>query len=1053
MLSRRECGELLAGADDIAALAAITRAVGFTGIPEPIDRRTRRALGIADDCRKAWVQKRAPSGGGILRALLLDASGAAVLRDRLTRIGRRLVTHQSPLLWLIGAIARDQGRVALAVVDSAGARPRVRALVVDLAKVTESDADTLAALAAAAGGDDVAAHTRWIEVLGREAVTRRFYQAVARHVDALALSATGHAHPEVRREQSLLQVSRLLFLAFLESKGWLDGNRAFLAERFADCMLRGGGFHQRVLQPLFFGTLNTPMSRRAPLARALGRIPFLNGGLFARASVEKLSKLRFPDDSLGEFLDDVLTRYRFTSREESDEWSEAAIDPEMLGKSFESLMEEPLRRSSGSYYTPQQLVAHVTDSALYHALGDAAHATAGVEGLLKGEVPADERGRSRLKARLGALRVLDPACGSGAFLVYALERLADLQSALGDRRPREMLRRHVLATSIFGVDVNPTAVWLCELRLWLSCVIDSSEDVVAVQPLPNLDRNIRVGDSLIGDGFEPGVVPLSRTTPLTKLRMRYIRATGRRKLTLARALDREVKQHVTAILRAQLHALTERRHALLHAARGRDLFGRRRGALPAELQQLADDRAHARELRMRLESIESSSTLPFSFSTHFADVLDRGGFDVVLGNPPWVRPHHLGPAMREALRSRYAVLRHATWRHGAELAGVRSAFGGQGDLSAAFVERALALLTDGGTVALLVPMKLWKSIAGGGIRRHLFERAQLKAVEDWSDAAAVFDAVVYPSLVVAQRCAETARDVAVTVHRRDLAIRWRTPQESVAFDDSTGSPWMLLPPDARASFNRLRAIGVALHACGLGRVTLGVKTGCNAAFVVRRGSDDVESSLLRPLLRGGDVTTWVSAPSGHCIVWTHGRNGRPLDRLPPLAHMHFMRYRSTLQQRSDARGTKWWSLFRTDGARSDLPRVVWSDVARVPRASVLRAGDPTVPLNTCYVVRCRDEVDAVTLAALLNSPIAAAWLGALAEPARGGYRRLFAWTVASFPVPDDWSRARDILGALGCRAVEGFAVSAAELFDAACQAYRLRASSVAALCDWMLGAR
>jgi hypothetical protein len=230
-----------------------------------------------------------------------------------------------------------------------------------------------------------------------------------------------------------------------------------------------------------------------------------------------------------------------------------------------------------------------------------------------------------------------------------------------------------------------------------------------------------------------------------------------------------------------------------------------------------------------------------------------------------------------------------------------------------------------------------------------------------------------------------------------------------------------------------------------------VKTGCNAAFIVDAGSGSVEPSLLRPLLRGEDVAAWASPPSGRCIVWTHGRNGQPLERLPPLANMHLVPHRPVLQQRSDVRGAKWWSLFRTEGARSDLPRVVWPDLSRVPRATVLRAGDATVALNTCYVVRCRDERDAFTLAALLNSPVAAAWLGALAEPARGGYRRLLAWTVASFPVPDDWARARDVLGSLGDSASHGHRVSPADLFDAACQAYRLRPASIAALCDWMRG--
>ncbi|MGH7713218.1 MAG: Eco57I restriction-modification methylase domain-containing protein, partial [Gemmatimonadaceae bacterium] len=800
--------------------------------------------------------------------------------------------------------------------------------------------------------------------------------------------------------------------------------------------------------------LNTRPSRRAAAARALGAIPFLNGGLFARSIVEKRARLRFPDDAIGAFLDEVLTRYRFTAREETTDWSEVAIDPEMLGKAFESLMAASSRRGSGSYYTPQALVAHVSESALQHALGQSESDRIVVSALLRGERVPPGSAVTHLRQRLAGVRVLDPACGSGAFLVHALELIADLHVALGDERPRDVLRRSVLAGAIFGVDLNPIAVWLCELRLWLSCVVDSTEqDVQRVPPLPNLDRNIRVGDALLGDGFEPTFIPTPSTAPLARLRLRYARATGRRKIALARTLDREVQRFVAAGLRNELAALKARRHALITATRGRDLFGARRGALPAEQQQLATDRARARELRLRLRSLDSAASLPFSFPSHFADVLDRGGFDVVLGNPPWVRPHHVGPAMREALRRRFTVLREAAWRRGSELAGARSGrvFGGQPDLAAAFVERGLDLLRQGGTLALLVPVKLWKSLAGGGVRRLLFERAVVRAVEDWSDAPAVFDAAVYPSLIVANRQAGMPNGVELTLHRRDLAIRWHAPRQTVPFDQSTGSPWLLLPPDARAAFERLAKTGIPLHEAAIGRITLGVKTGCNAAFIIGADDDPVEPSLLRPLLRGEDVAAWTSPPSRQRIIWTHGRSGQPLERLPPLAQMHFAEHRYALEQRSDARGTKWWALFRTEGARHDTARVVWPDLARVPRAAVLRAGDPTVPLNTCYVVRCKDEADALTLAAVLNSPLAAAWLGAIAEPARGGYRRLFAWTVSLLPVPDDWSRARDVLGSLGSLAVQGHTITPADLFEAACQAYRLRRASVTALCDWMRG--
>jgi hypothetical protein len=156
-----------------------------------------------------------------------------------------------------------------------------------------------------------------------------------------------------------------------------------------------------------------------------------------------------------------------------------------------------------------------------------------------------------------------------------------------------------------------------------------------------------------------------------------------------------------------------------------------------------------------------------------------------------------------------------------------------------------------------------------------------------------------------------------------------------------------------------------------------------------------------------------------------------------------------LANRTDLRGSAiWWTLFRTEGADHSRTRVVWSDFGRAPRAAVLPVGDLTVPLNSCYVVSCDDVLDALALTTLLNSPLAAAMLNAIAEPARGGWRRYLAWTVSLLPLPRDWPRARAILAPLAERALLGHAPTSDELLTAACGAYRLRRADIASLIAW-----
>jgi hypothetical protein len=201
------------------------------------------------------------------------------------------------------------------------------------------------------------------------------------------------------------------------------------------------------------------------------------------------------------------------------------------------------------------------------------------------------------------------------------------------------------------------------------------------------------------------------------------------------------------------------------------------------------------------------------------------------------------------------------------------------------------------------------------------------------------------------------------------------------------------------------------------------------------------------------VRRWTIHPSDERIVWTHGTDGAPLKTLPPLTRRWFSHWRMSLEQRSDLRGNaQWWSLFRTDSADSSYARVIWNDLGRSPRAAVLVPGDSTVPLNTCYVVRCATLPDAYTFAALLNSPLVAAWLGALAEPARGGHRRHLGWTMALLPIPRDWARARTLLAPLAERAIRGGGsaaiLTADELQRATLQAYRLRPDAVEPLMVW-----
>jgi hypothetical protein len=1049
------------------------------------------------------------SGPDERRLLLASLPGSANLRQAVAALAKG-VTRESPhLYWGIVARAREGQELIIAACNSHGGGARVSALTVQVERITSSDIETIRLLADSSVADAAMAHARWMEILGREGIGRRFFLTLAGVVERMALESESAPRTTMAesREVALLCVSRLLFLAFLEAKGWLDGDHDFLQRHFARVSSGGKPLHAGLLRPLLFGTLNTRYARRAPAARAFGCVPFLNGGLFTPTPLERRSRVRFSDSSLGALFGDLLARWSFTAREDSAAWSGAAVDPEMLGRAFESLMAQGERRRGGVYYTPHELVRTTTREALVDALVRDGLTVEHVIPLLDdgvspcapssaGAASPDDSVRRVLLERARSIRVLDPACGSGAFVVHVLETLADLRGKLGDTRPVSARRREVLVRQIAGVDMNPVAVWLCQLRLWLSVAVeDQSADPSKVLPLPNLDRHILVGDALDSDLAPPGARRLASTDDpsLERTRERYARATGVRKRTLGGVLTRAERARANRLLGDALAIAAHRRHELLVMLRSRDLFGERAEGSRQARSRLVSLRELVRELRARRRKLHDGGALPFSFDVHCGG---NAGFDVVLGNPPWVRVHEIPPYVRERLRARYSVLRGSGWQVGARASGAGGGFGSQPEMSAAFVERALELAAPDGTVALLLPAKLWRTLSGAALRTHVAREARLVALEDWSDAPPLFDAVVYPSLLVARRGQDvpdaSSAPARVTVHaspspkgrgehaafpargvQTSRSSTWDASASDLPLDrGDPASPWLLLPPDVRTAFDILRSKGIALSESGYaGRPMLGVKTGFNAAFLVDPVSNGstcahpagmakvssgarsgvVEVELLRSAARGEDVRPWRLAPDRPQLVWTHDRSGSPLDQLPPGALEWLRPHRARLTARADARNaSRWWSLFRLPAASDSRPRVVWADIARRPTAAFLPAGDPTAPLNSCYVSVCVTDADALALVTLLNSPLAAAWLSALAEPARGGYRRFMGWTLALLPLPARWREARTLLAPLAAAAHAGSIPTDADLLAAACSAYEVDERCMRPLLEWWL---
>lgn len=643
-------------------------------------------------------------------------------------------------------------------------------------------------LRASSGGTAAAYAARAADALAGRGAGREFFRQFRTTLDAMSdaigrsSAAGGPRDPAARRNLALLQLTRVLFLYFVQSKGWLDGRPDFLARSVDDCLARGHRLHRDFLRPLFFGTLNSPVADRSAAVRRFGEIPFLNGGLFEPHPLERRFRFTLPDLEWRDAFDHLFERFHFTVSEAAPDGS--AVAPDMLGHVFEGVMEPADRKASGTFYTPAVLVRRVVD--------------AGINALVASRLGcSDADAERRLAAAdpaaltlLADVTVLDPACGSGAFLLGALERLAAFRTLSGES-PTDA-RRAVLQRNLFGVDLDAMAVRLAELRLWLAVVAeDPAVAAGAVRPLPNLDCLVRQGDSLIephgaGSGIDPSVA-----SQIGKLRARLVTAAGREKRPIMTALRQVELQAAVSGSEAHERRLRHAVAELIEAARAPSLFGDRPRLTTGARARIKALRAELRETRSVCRRMRRSGEVPwFHYASHFADVMERGGFDIVVGNPPWVRAEDLPMMLRERLAARYRW-----WRAGyglAERAGARTAgFAHQPDLSVAFLERAHELAAPGAAVSLLVPSKIAAAGYAGIVRGALATTATMHAVADLAgDRRGTFAATVYPmALVTTNRrpreshCVRASLDAAApaTTRQRDLGAEpWIIGADAVA---------------------------------------------------------------------------------------------------------------------------------------------------------------------------------------------------------------------------------------------------------------------------------
>ena len=501
-------------------------------------------------------------------------------------------------------------------------------------------------------------------------------------------------------DYALQFLNRCMFLYFIQRKGWLDDDADFLRtfwESYQTTDQPVGSFVDRWLNVLFFEAFNNRFHgghRHFPdtIRKALASAPYLNGGLFTENDLDSQHDFQISDSRFKSIFN-FLESYNFTIAEDSPLDQEVAVDPEMIGKVYESLVnvseETDKQGDAGIFYTPRTEIDLMCRLALVDNLANhlgEEHKSALYEAVFAFE--PDERTRAdqqlreknlwnQLDERLKGLAVVDPACGSGSFLVGMLHILDDLQDRANRVLGYEQLsfdrKKAIIGKNLYGVDVMEWACHVAELRLWLSLAIDAdiprAELQLRIEPLlPHFSFNIRCGDSLLQEIGGMNLVQIRadfsgiprslkiRTTRLKNEKLKFFNNDKTCRYRSKQELEQEelnlfrdlVDTHAEDV-KKQIDDLKE----LINDLKAQQMtiegtidettsqkLKRQEIEWSKQIEVLTIDYDRLVEAR---GALANAPTSPFVWDIAFVEIFsdDKRGFDIVIGNPPYVRQENI----------------------------------------------------------------------------------------------------------------------------------------------------------------------------------------------------------------------------------------------------------------------------------------------------------------------------------------------------------------------------------------------------------------------------
>ena len=701
-----------------------------------------------------------------------------------------------------------------------------------------------------------------------------------------------------------------------------------------------GNYYNAILQNLFFGTLNRAIKdengntrkfassskrdvktlyRYAELfsiseqevINLFAEVPFLNGGLF-----ECLDKTRYSDGveqcynfdgfsrndarfADGRFkhravvpnnlffapetgLISILSRYNFTIEENSPEEQQVALDPELLGKVFENLLgaynpetRETARNQSGSFYTPREIVNYMVDESLIAYLGnnDFVRSLFGSD-FSFAEAKAEEY--KKTAERLKRVKILDPACGSGAFPMGLLNRIVEILERISPDENVYDLKLSVIENCLYGSDIQSIAAQITKLRFFISLICDCEKDAskpnFGIPTLPNLETKFVSANTLIakkkrdpqGNLFENPEIEQTKRK-LAEIRHKHFSAKSASTKYRLRKEDEEL-----------------------------------RGKL---INLLSDDNGFAQDDAKQLAKwnpYDQNDTSSFFDPEWMFGVAD--GFDIVIGNPPYIQLQNNSGELAKL----YEDCGYST-------------FARTGDIYCLFYERGWQLLKEGGYLCYITSNKWMRAGYGDKTRGFFANKTNPMLLIDFAGVKIFESATVDTNILLFSKsdnlhktlCAVTNKQNKDSVNNLSDFVR----QQDTICDFSTSDSWVVLSPIEQSIKKKIEAVGTPLKDWDI-NIYRGVLTGCNEAFIIDTAKrDEIISNcqtederkrtaeLIRPILRGRDIKKYGYVENGLFLINTHNGIRGKLPRIDindyPAVKAHLDRYWDKISARAD----------------------------------------------------------------------------------------------------------------------------------------------------------